>query len=58
MTKPQSQDRDLEGDCRELLVEVGDGGTFLKVRIKSDDHAMLGCKWISHIAVIKISDGY
>lgn len=39
---PDTQSRkplspDLEADCRDLLVEVGQGGTFLKVHAKSED---------------------
>jgi hypothetical protein len=30
-------DRDLEEDMRDRLIEVGEGGTFLKVHAKSED---------------------
>jgi hypothetical protein len=40
-TKSQLADRNLEADCRDLLVEVGDGGTFLKVHAKSEDPAIV-----------------
>jgi hypothetical protein len=37
VTNYQLADRYLEADCRELSVEVGDGGTFLQVHAKSED---------------------
>jgi hypothetical protein len=41
LTKTQFVDRDLEADCRDRIVEVGDGGTFLKVHAKSEDPAIV-----------------
>jgi hypothetical protein len=35
VTTHQFQDRDLEADCRDILVELGDGGTFLKIHAKA-----------------------
>jgi hypothetical protein len=39
--EPMLHDRDLETACREVLVEVGEGGTFLKVHAKSEDPAIV-----------------
>lgn len=33
--KPVMTDPDLEADCRDQLIEVGEGGTFLKVHAKA-----------------------
>src|SRR3984957_6438042 len=33
-TMPTRANADLEADCRERLIEVGEGGTFLKVHAK------------------------
>jgi len=41
VTKSQLADRNLEADCRDLLVEVGEGGTFLKVHAKSENPAIV-----------------
>jgi hypothetical protein len=41
VTKPQFKDRDLEADCRDRIVEVGEGGSFLKVHAKSQDPAIV-----------------
>lgn len=38
-SKPLSPD--LEADCRDRLVEVGQGGTFLKVHAKSEDPSIM-----------------
>jgi len=54
VTKSQSWDRDLEADCQELLVEVGDGGTFLKVHAKSEDPAIV--RWGFDHLLKKLSD--
>jgi hypothetical protein len=35
--RPKPLDRDLEEDMRDRLIEVGEGGTFLKVHAKSVD---------------------
>jgi hypothetical protein len=34
-------DRNLEADCRDFVIEVCEGGTFLKVHAKSEDPAIL-----------------
>ncbi len=34
-------DWEMEDDCRDLLVEVGEGGTFLKLHAKSHDPAIV-----------------
>jgi len=41
VTKTQFEDRDLEADCRDRIIELGDGGTFLKVHAKSADPAIV-----------------
>jgi len=41
LTKSHLADRDLEADCRDFLIEVGEGGTFLKVHAKSEDPAIV-----------------
>jgi hypothetical protein len=48
------QDRDLEANCRELLVEVGDAGSFLKVHAKSEDPAIV--HWGFDYLLKKLSD--
>lgn len=54
--EPKLQDRDLEADCRELLVEVGEGGTFLKVHAKSEDPAIVW--WGFDYLLKKLSDRF
>jgi hypothetical protein len=39
----QHQFRDIEADMRDRVVEIGKGGTFLKVHAKSEDPAI--CQW-------------
>jgi hypothetical protein len=41
VTKSQFVHRDLEEDCRDRIIEVGEGGTFLKVHAKSHDPAIV-----------------
>lgn len=41
VTKSQCVDRDLEADCRDRIIEVGEGGTLLKVHAKSKDPAIV-----------------
>lgn len=38
---PKQFTPDLEADCRDRLVEVGKGGTFLKVHAKSEDPSIM-----------------
>ena len=54
VTKSQLADRNLEADCRDLLVEVGDGGTFSKVHAKSEDPAIV--HWGFDYLLKKMSD--
>lgn len=35
LTKSQHQDQGLDADCRDMLVELAEGGTFLKVHAKA-----------------------
>ena len=32
---PPEPDKSIEADCRDVLVEIGDGGTFLKIHAKA-----------------------
>jgi hypothetical protein len=41
-------------DCRDILVEVGEGGTFLKVHAKSEDPAIV--HWGFDYLLKKLSD--
>ena len=41
LTKSQFENRDLEADCRDRIIELGEGGTFLKVHAKSQDPAIV-----------------
>ena len=39
--KPQFRDHGLEADCRDAIIELGEGGTFLRVHAKSEDPAIV-----------------
>ena len=52
--QPVMRERELEADCRECLIEVGDGGTFLKVHAKSEDPKIV--QWGFTYLLAKLAD--